>query len=107
MKVLQNILYLLLFFLSCEDYIKKEKTIYQHIPQNTFSLIQVNESRSFKELLSYDTFKPFIPMNNNLLKLTPTIDDTTDKIALFCFSSIAKDKFSTTLIHEKIPNPAP
>jgi hypothetical protein len=51
MKVLQNILYLLLFFLSCEEYVKKEKTIYQHIPQNTFSLIQVNESRSFKELL--------------------------------------------------------
>lgn len=104
MKVLQNILYLLLFFLSCEEYVKKEKTIYQHIPQNTFSLIQVNESRSFKELLGYDTFKPFIPRNNNLMKLIPIIDDTTDKIALICFSSIGKDKFSTTLIHEKIPD---
>ena len=51
-------------------YVKKEKTIYQHIPQNTFSLIQVNESQSFKELLGYDTFKPFIPRNNNLMKLT-------------------------------------
>ena len=96
MKVLKNILYLLLFFFSCEEYVKKEKTIYQHIPQNTFSLIQINESRSFKELFSYDTFKPFIPKNNNLIKLIPIIGDAKDKIALVCFSSIGKDKFSTT-----------
>ena len=104
MRVLQNILCLLLLFLSCEEYTKKEKTIYQYIPQNTFSLIQINEKVSFKELINYSTFKPFIPKNDNLIKLSPIIEDNSNKIALICFSSLGKDKFSTTLIHEKTPD---
>ena len=104
MRVLQNILCLLLFFLGCDEYTKKEKTIYQYIPQNTFSLIQINEKVSFKELINYSTFKPFIPKNDNLIKLSPIIEDNSNKIALICFSSLGKDKFSTTLIHEKTPD---
>ena len=101
MRLLQNILCLFLLFLSCDKYIKKEKTIYQYVPQNTFSLIQINESISFKELSNFSTFKPFIPKNDNLIKLSTIIEDKTDKVALICFSSLGKDKFSTTLIHQK------
>ncbi len=101
MRVMQNVLFLFLLFLGCDEYVKKEKTIYQYVPQNTFSLIQINESTSFKELLNFSTFKPFVPKNDNLLKLSPILQDNLDKVSLICFSSLGKDKFSTTLIHEK------
>jgi len=104
MRVMQNVLFLFLLFLCCDEYVKKEKTIYQYVPQNTFSLIQINESTSFKELLNFSTFKPFVPKNDNLLKLSPIIQDNLDKVSLICFSSLGKDKFSTTLIHEKTPD---
>ena len=104
MRVMQNVWFLFLLFLCCDEYVKKEKTIYQYVPQNTFSLIQINESTSFKELLNFSTFKPFVPKNDNLLKLSPILQDNLNKVSLICFSSLGKDKFSTTLIHEKTPD---
>ena len=104
MRVMQYVLFLFILFLGCDEYVKKEKTIYQYVPQNTFSLIQINESTSFKELLNFSTFKPFVPKNDNLLKLSPILQDNLNKVSLICFSSLGKDKFSTTLIHEKTPD---
>ena len=50
MRVLQNILCLLLLFLSCEEYTKKEKTTSQH---ELFSKYDSLEERDWIDLASY------------------------------------------------------
>ena len=101
MRLTKSFLFFCLFFLSCNEYNKKKKSIYQKVPQNTFSLIQINESLSYKEIFNYNTVRPFLPKNKSLIDLSSILNEIEDEVSLISFSSIGKNKFSTTLIQTK------